>query len=237
MNDQLLNTIKQRGYWRINFQPIVMKERLEKSSDCKDVVIKNSVRLRGWDFPHVSHKNDDKSGMGFTGKYYEGWDEWSHYKEFWRIYKSGQFLCYRALREDWLDQSHWGSESSKQITPMNYLGVIGTVIYELTEMLEFLFRLTKDGLYEEGVIINISLHNLKGRTLWIEDGNRMPFMFPRKTGAEIFTFEKEYSKEEVVSGSKEIANKIILELFDLFEWTPTADQIRNDQDKLLSGRA
>ena len=45
MAGNVLNIIKSRGYWRINFRPLVIEDKF-KLPQCKDVVEKNSVNFR-----------------------------------------------------------------------------------------------------------------------------------------------------------------------------------------------
>jgi hypothetical protein len=152
------------------------------------------------------------------------------------MYKSGQFLCYLGLREDWFDEDGMRAEWSKKIKPGTSLGIISSVIYEITEIYEFLSRLAQAGLYDEGVQVSLSLYNTKDRVLWVEDQMRVPFMIPRKNSAPELVFLQTYTKDEIVINPKGLSNKMILDLTDKFGWNPTAEQIMTDQDKLLSRR-
>ena len=198
MKKGLLETIKSRGYWRVNFQPLTASTRLKTLQECKDIMEKNSVRLRGWDYPHFPRRNDEDGGTAPCGEFYEGWEDSGLHKEFWRMYKSGQFLYYRSLREDWIKEEGFTSGRIKDIKPGEKLGIVGSVIYEMTEAFEFLSRLTQAGLYDEGVNVKISLHNTQGRELWVEDEMRAEFIFPRKTGASELVFSESYTKEDIL---------------------------------------
>jgi len=237
MNEKLIEKIKERGYWRVNFQPLIATIKMDTLQKCKDVVERNSVQLRGWDYPHIPRRNDENSGMAPAGNYYEGWENWANHKEFWRIYKSGQFLYYRGLREDWLEEDDWRPKVAEKIKPGSSLGVVGSVIYEITETFSFLSRLATAGLYDEGVNVKISLNKTKDRELWIEDPMRASFMYPRKTSALNLSFEEAYTKDEIINNSKGLANKLILQIFDSFGFNPPPEQIEKDQDVLLSGKA
>lgn len=237
MKEGHIEKIKSRGYWRVNFQPLVDIQKFQNLTLAREFITRNSVRLRGWDYPHISVRNDDDSGFEPCGEFYQMWVDWAKYKEFLRIFKSGQILIYRGLREDWTqeDMGLFGT-SNLNIDPGTKLGVVGSVIYEATEIFEFLLRLCRDGLYDEGVKISVTIFGLKNRELWVEDPMRAPFIFPKKTGADRVDFEKTLSKEEVVSDSKKIATELIKKIFDAFDWIPTEEQIIKDQDNLLSGR-
>lgn len=167
MKKGLLEQIISRGYWRINFQPVSINIRNNSLLNLEAIVKKNTVELRGWDFPHIPRRNDQNGKIIHHSTYIEAWEDYSMYKEFWRMYQSGQFLSYRGLREDWFESNHLSPQMALKIKPKEYLGVLFSVIYELTEIFVFSSRLSLDGLYDEGIVINIQLKNLSGRKLWL----------------------------------------------------------------------
>jgi len=118
------------------------------------------------------------------------------------------------------------------------LGVTGSTVYQLTEIFEFLRRLVNEGLYDEGVAVKISLNNIMDRELWIEDiVRRAPFFTPHKTGAAKFDFSEAYSKEQIMSQSKEIAMSVIKMIFERFGWdNPSSEALEQDQNNLLAGK-
>ncbi len=234
MKDDLIKTIKSGGYWRVNFQPIVLQN-IPSLQKCSEIIEKNKVRLRGWDYPHVQIMQNENGGMQPCGNYWESWTDWGASKEFWRMYKSGQFLYYKALREDWYEGDFFYNDLGPLIKPLTSLSVIGSVIFEVTEMFEFLSRLLQEGLYKEGVLVSISLENIKNRILRVDDSRRLPFSYERKTGASKVEYGKVLSADEVINNSKLLANSFIREVFDLFGWNPSEEQILADQEKLLKG--
>lgn len=236
MKEGLLEKIKSRGYWRFNFQPITATTRFETLKDCIDIVKKNSVNLRGWDFPHLPRRQDEDGSIINYDKYIQAWEDWSFYKEFWQMYKSGQFLCYRGLREDWYEEHCWKPERANEIVKGKYLWVLFSVVYEITETYLFLSRLAQSGLYKEGVIVNISLHNIKDRELLLDDRNRVSLIYPRRTAAEELKYSLRYENDEIISKSKYLARDIIIQVFDSFNWNPPIDLIATDQETLLSGK-
>ena len=197
-----IDKIKSKGYWRINFQPLVAVEKIPKLEDCKTIIENNGVHLRGWDYPHFPKRNSDTSSISPATNYYEGWIDWDGQIEYWRMYQSGQFIQYLALKEDWADEDSFINERMKIILQKSSLSVIGT-IYQLTEIFEFLLRLVNNGLYEEGVRVNISLNNTKNRKLWIDSFNRVPFYEEKKTGADKIEFPlKTYQRTKLLLGLK-----------------------------------
>jgi hypothetical protein len=234
MKEGLLERIRCRGYWRVNFQPLVAKTKVQTMDTCRRLVRENAVSLRGWDYP-AFHETPPNGGVAPCGDYYEGWVEWSMYREFWRLFKSGQFLHYTAIRTDWHDEAHFRVAFPDSVVAERVLPIVDT-IYLVTEMFVFLSRLARAGLYDEGVRVRISAEQLAGRALYIDDSTRHPFSFPRTTGAERFTWDREYSKEVILADPSGEARKVLLALFDCFGWNPADEQIESTQDALIRGR-
>jgi hypothetical protein len=236
MKAGLIDRIRSRGYWRINFQPrLLLVEKLSLGK-CHDAVEKNVLKLRGWQYPYIPVKNDSQQGALPSGEYFEAWIDWWNHIEYWRSYRSHQFLHYLALREDWFEESDWEKHHAKAIAPGQALGTTRT-IWQITEIFEFLSRLGRDGHYPSGVIVSLSLENTKGRQLWVDDPQRMPFFDEKRTGAERIEIKREISLQESATEGAEIARSVLIELFDHFGWTgPSVENIRSQQDQLLSGK-
>lgn len=237
MNTDVLDDIQSRGYWRINFEPLVYGQKLKTLGECRDIVEKNHVELRGWDYPHFPRRTGQDTGLNAGNNYYQGWINWYDEKELWRMYQSGQFLHFFAMRDDWLELSHWGIVPGVPEQPKNTLNIIGEVIYEVTEIFEFLSRLAKSGIYDEGVRVFISLNKTKDRELVVRGDARAPLMGAYKASLDEIEFIKEYTKDEALVQSKELAFEAILYIFERFGWdNPPVATIKHDQENLLNGR-
>ncbi len=175
------------------------------------------------------HEGRYRAGESF----FEGREDWFNHKELWRMYQSGQFLHFLALRDDWSELSGWGITGNRDVKVGKSLNTIGEVIYEFTEIFEFLSRLAKNGLYDEGVKVSIELHNTKGRVL-TTSGNRILFG-EYISDMETIPYERVCSKEEMITEPKELAFDAILHFFERFNWPniPT-ETIKNDQENLLN---
>jgi len=234
MNQNIITKIKSRGYWRVNFQPVVDILKIKNLGDCKDIVEKNAVELRGWDYPHFPQRRGDDTGIEPGENFYHGWVDWEGNVEFWNLYQSGQFINYLALEEDWLREDSWQHKLAEKIEPGTVISITGSVIYQLTEIFEFLSRLGRSGLYDEGVFVSISLNNTRGRKLWVSDPGRGRLSAVYDTGADKIEFSKQYTKDDIVTKSKELALEVILFIFDHFGWhKPSIDMVKSDQEKLL----
>jgi hypothetical protein len=227
----VIQKIKARGYWKMQFRPLEYLFRIENLEGCKRIAAKNAVLMRGWDFPHIPRREGEDTGLLPGENYYEGWVDWSIHKEIWRFYQSAQFICYRGLWEDWSDEDIIQPEP---LGEQKKLSVLGTV-YQVTEIYEFLAGLAREGLYREGLDVLIALFGTEQRELSLE-GARASFMWPRRTAALTINYKKQHSETELIGSSIELAAEAILYIFQRFAWEPSRDLIRKEQEELMKRR-
>lgn len=233
--DEVITKIKERGYWRVNFQPNTYVEKLS-IPECKSLVEKNSISLRGWNYPHIPN---DPLAMSPGNNYYEAWFDSrnSHIKEFWRLYQSGQFIHYVSTHYDWIEglklRNIWTSEDEEQTTE-KILGVMDAT-YQITEIFQFLAKLTSAGIYDEGVSLEVSINNSSERYLVVDNSRRIPFSTLRKSQEDVIQFKKEYSKSEILSNPVELTLEVIVHFFVRFNWLePNIEVIKVDIENLLN---
>ena len=65
----VLDKIRTRGYWRVLIRPTQFDENhIADYSDLFPIVEKNSVQLRGWDYPHIDHRSQPlRARLGRAG--------------------------------------------------------------------------------------------------------------------------------------------------------------------------
>ncbi|MGO8050887.1 hypothetical protein [Rhizobium leguminosarum] len=221
MKEGLIERVHGLGYWRVNIRPLRAPASLLTLAQCREVVAKSSVSLRGWDYPHISKRNDEQGGIENAGDFVQGWCDWHYHIEFWRMYKSTQFLHYKVLREDLADDI-----AGKPRGPS--FGV-GTSVYTMTELVEFAFRLFRTGLYKDGAQIHVTIGNTRERQLWIDDPMRMAFSYPRKTAAPKIEVQRELTAADFETEPMDISSEMVVELFDHFGWTVDRGRIQDDQ--------
>jgi len=230
----LLPKIKTKGYWEIRFQPLKI-EKLDSLQRCLEIVEKSQVRL-SWNFPHIPRLNNETEKIYPTGEFYEAYSEWGARKEFWRIYKSGHFILFRALVEDWYSEDAYRKGLAVTTPPGTAVTVFTSVIYLITEAIAFLGRLGSYDLFKDGVKISLTLHNTAQRKLNLDHQDRFPLLFDKITGATSLKIEEEYNIEEIIQNGISISNKYILEILDAFGYNPSSASVMTDQDKYISGR-
>ncbi|MEX0874589.1 MAG: hypothetical protein WD646_00280 [Actinomycetota bacterium] len=227
MSDSAVDSkIRERGHWWFRVRPSEFREqRIEAITSLLPILERCSVSLRGWDFPHVG-----REGAQLQLDYIEQGSEWGEHLEYWRFYKSGQFIDRLALRNDWMDQA------ALDPTPANWqpgveLGVGGTV-FSLTEFCEFASRLAITDAGGEAMRFEVQLRGLRGRRLKADDPRRAGFMQRYEASIDAFPFSKDLTRDELASNSRELALEIAGELFQYFGWQPSRDLLQGIQDEL-----
>lgn len=223
----LLDKIQSRGYWRVVIRPSqFIEKRIENISSLQDILRKNAVQLRGWDFPHVDIRNNIHIDIDRIGQEFE----WDIFLEVWRLYQSGQFVDYTGLVMDWSDQSERGLNESYSETKRR-LNVVD-VIFRFTEIFEFAARLSLSEAGEENMRIEVTLDGLSERILWMNAANRFPFITTYIASIDKIPYEINLPRVKLVSEPRELALRPAIELFRRFGWDPNLELLREMQAEL-----
>ncbi len=146
---------------------------MESVAGCLSLVQKTKVQLRGWDFPHISKRPDERE---FGNKFFASGAEFMGIVEYWRFYQSGQFLHLSAVREapssEWFQKLKQRAVSSIFLKPEGvdlnkapgFISILNT-IYMFTEIFEFAARLSEVGLYDGRVEVRIAAVGIGGFVL------------------------------------------------------------------------
>ncbi|WP_156357877.1 hypothetical protein [Sphingomonas sp. Leaf62] len=221
MKDGLLERIQNLAYWRVLIRPLVPLEAELSFRSCMEAVAASKVSVRGWDYPHTeSERYDGRGGSGRGEDFYESWTDWEGFQEFWRMYRSGQFLSYNLLHGE---LGMFGSPGGQRIVP-----AVDTV-YSVSEFIEFSQRLAKNVPFSAGYVVTISLRNAGGYQL-SAGPRRMPFSGRLVNSSQDLTVTKRVGPNEISNGTIAIANSVLLDIFDHFGWNPDPNQIKRDQE-------
>ncbi|MGH9856990.1 MAG: hypothetical protein ACRD4B_04000 [Acidobacteriota bacterium] len=189
---------------------------------------KSSVRLRGWDFPHIDdtskiHKEADWIGQEL---------EWNEYREIWRFYQSGQIAYYGGLFTDWSKEAKkLGSEGLE--TANQRLSVLD-IIFRYTEIFEFAARLSLTEAGGNGMHIEATLDNLGSRSLWLDPSGHWGSSVIGKFSSSMnkWPYEDNFNSAALLANTKELALKPAIELFRRFGWNPPLEILRDMQGQL-----
>jgi hypothetical protein len=227
-------------HWRVNIRPGSYEPNLIPTlKDCYDVIEQAKVRLRGWDYPHLSHRQNERAqGTNWVAC----WSDSQGQFEYWRFYQSAQFLHLFSVREAtepaWREQLGREARSHfSHLTEIDWSQVPGCIsfvntLYRITEIFEFAARLAQRGVYEGLVSIRIDIKKIKGFVLMAG--------FDRIWTDYYAASEEELGKTwqiastDLISASAEHSLAATSWFLERFGWLePSIDVLRKDQGKFL----
>jgi hypothetical protein len=233
--------IKAAPHWRINSRVEEYKgDRIPTLPDCLDVIRKTKVRLRGWDYPHLSVHREF---LGYGSDFIASGTDFDRHREYWRLYQSGQFIHLFGIWE--ADQSEWSDRlramvirRGDHLTQDDVPGVMSIInfIWTITEIYEFMSRLSQHEVYNGLVWVSIELNNIAGFFLTLDDPRRTWFTNYRILENHL-TREHSIQSEDLIARGPEHAFQTIRWFFERFGWFEMNEEmIRQDQLRLLEGR-
>lgn len=225
---ELLRKIKTKGYWEVQFVPLEIGH-IEALVKLKQIT-ENSQSTMEWPFPNIPKDNFHPCING-----YEAESEHGARKEVWRIFQSEHFHYYGALIEDWLEGDFLRGPMAEYIEEMKYVFVFTSVIQFITHAFVFLENLSKNGFYQGGVRVKMTLHNTTNRSLYIDRENRGDFLRPRITKAPLVSVEAVLTNTQANNDALKISNRFIREFYSSFGFDQSEDTIAEQQRFFTQG--
>lgn len=235
--DDLVNKIVSDSHWHVIIQPEKIKpERINTLMELWNLMETCRVTLRGWDYPHVDRKDENR---GYGKDWIESWCEFfMGHQEYWSFHQNVTFNHYFSFWEDGdIDEVAKRAKSSiplmqDDFKPSGYLSVLST-LYSFTEIFEFASRLAQKGIFENSVLISISMLGIQNRLLffweWTQHLNR-----PYISKLNKLERKKVYGMQELMSNSHEISISTMSWFFERFQWyEQPIDVFREEQQKFL----
>lgn len=229
-------------HWRVNIRPGVYDPRAIPSlRECLRIVEKNAVSLRGWNYPHISHRTDEQArGNSWVGS----WADFGGHYEYWRFYQSAQFVHLFAVRES--TEPNWRQKLQREMeshlsyrTDINWDEVPGFIdiintLYCVSEIVEFAARLAQSGVYTDGIEVTIELHCVEGFVLaapWQRSWSNYYAASEETVGR---TWE--LVVRDLLADSVQVTLDILVWLFERFGWMdPPHEVLRQDIEDYRSG--
>lgn len=224
-----ISAIRANAHWQIRLRPEVHNEQLLSLTECRKFVERNAVKIRGWDYPFLDESEEGReTGLDYFGSAID----WGRFKEFWRLFQSGQFYHLRALPEN--DTSNYPlSLGHGQPSGPVFKGVsLESSVFHLTEVMHFAKRLAATPNFGPTLHAEIILKNVKDRALGV-DVRRVPGFFSQIGIADV-PWSKAIPVSDLLNQPNEIAVEAagyILERFGAHRLT--LDVIRRVQQELL----
>lgn len=208
----------------ISYPTKYIEKRIDELPHLEQLVKDSQVNLRGGPFPYVL--STTKTGMFNSG--YQGFFNGTLFREGFRLYKSGHFVCIRSL---WEDMQNHKDDAGRQV--LSFI----SAIYSLTEYLLFLKRLYENMGNIEHVHISVRLIGCRQRVL--ASFEPLVSLFDSyESQEETIEFSQNFQMVELQVNAEEIARRIAKNIFHVFNWTDVLDGvIQQWQDKLLAMRS
>jgi hypothetical protein len=187
-----LNKIKQRGYWKVLIRPSRVSKQRIPSVEVLDKMVEEypsyaAKQNLDSSFPIYPSKATAMPEQNCVGQS----DNIIGVMTDWRLYQSGQFVCYFRMKEDWASPS---SSSSPNIKTLEY----SLLEFYFKQIFTFAQNLVENPEYNTDVVITIEAHDTLNRHLdvdkdkdissyitdslrWLIKGRNQPFRLPTLT--------------------------------------------------------
>ncbi len=241
--ENLINKIKETGYWKVIVRPVEFDEKriLDKDTAAK-IAEDSKIVFRGWDYPHIDRQERIvRSGPDSVSSFCD-WPEGGHF-EFWKLYLNGQFVHYFSMIEDY-EMSEEQKQKAINSFPFSkldknnqrFLSIINA-LYTITEIYFFAAKLAKSANFGKETEIIVELGNVEGRTLFFW-GESFRHLFQANTCRYQPIEEKRiFQTEELIKNPAELALDFTMDIFKEFNWKDASkDVFTGDQKKLIERR-
>jgi len=197
-----------------------------------ELVTENAVQLRGWDLPHAH-------GVENAQEYVFNAVDWEMHLEFWRLYKSGQFVMSSSfwdirgeIQSQLRQQFNFVMASPEQKESVRLVVSFVGMIYSVTEYHLFASRLAK-AIDIVDFTFELALHNIENIAI-VPGELGVPWSaFYRSAVDEI---RLKAASREVVADPLASSVSALREIFECFQWDNSEGAIKHWQERFMAGR-
>jgi hypothetical protein len=206
-------------------------DRLASLAECEEVIAKNRVRLRGWDFPHFRAEVCKRGG-----DYIEMATDSGRIQETWRFHKTGLLIFYQGLPEDWSQgDPDLRDQMERVIGQDKGLSVIGA-LYFLSEVYEFAGRLGQAGTLGQSLTLEMTLYGSKGRRAFFWPTDNRILWEPHACDVDQLSKELTEEVSRFVGRSRDLSLEHFEWLMEKFHFDMPAGSFRGEQENLFLRR-
>ena len=241
--EDLINKIKENGYWKVIIRPTeFVEKRIANKDEAAKVAQESQIVFRGWDYPHI----DEREGIVRSGPDSVSsscdWPEGGRF-EFWKLYLNGQFVHYFSMIED-----YWMSEEDKQRRRSSFpfsrlakqadrfLSIIHT-LYSITEIHFVAAILAKLGNFGKETEIVIELGNAEHRVLFFWEASFRGLSRAYTCRYPLIVEKRVVLTKDLISDPAGFALDFTIDIFKEFNWKDANKNVFiEDQRKLIERR-
>lgn len=225
LEGEVVDRIRSEGHWELSIRPETYLETRVSSLATLESVVKQgyvSHTRIGWDFPSLESSQRLHRGSDWCG------DSVNYsIPEEWRFYQSGQFIHLWAFSRDMNDYiKGTGMEPDSLFS-------VASAVYYITLAYEFASKIARNVAGDEWMVVDITAHNIRGKSLAIPSGamNRNGFL---QTEASSIPNSWRGSSSEIESAWQSLASQTAIELFQRFGWDDPQRAVAGFQSRILS---
>jgi hypothetical protein len=199
----------------------------------RELIAETAVQLRGWDLPHA-RGIENAQGYVFNAV------DWGMHLEFWRFYKSGQFVMgssFWDIRDELQSQLRqqfdaYVTAPREQKKDTKFIVSFVGIIYSVTEYYLFASRLAKS-IDIVDFLFDLSLHNIENIAI-VPGEIGVPWAaFYRSAINEIRLTTKSH---EIIADPLAASVVALREIFECFQWNNSEAAIKHWQERFMAGR-
>jgi len=228
--------VSRYSHWRVNIRPEEYnRESIPTLKKCLEIIEKTKLRLRGWDYPHLSREDQREYGNNWISS----WSNFMGHNEYWRFFQSGQFIHLFSVRE--VTDRDFKQHVQSRCAQVDWVKVPGFLsilnfVYTATEIFEFAARLCAAGVYEGRLTVEIQIKGIKDFILIFTDWDRYVGDFYSARSNEL-GHSWVLETNVLIAESTKHSLTAIAWFFERFGWLPPPIEVfRKDQENLLTGR-
>lgn len=210
--------------------------------ECQTAVNVSQVRLRGWYFPHINHR--ERPRVGDDGAYIFQATEASllqDHAEEWRLSRSGQFMFRGMVWEYTNDDFQRRARESARYwdRPIDLNTIPGflefrMIIALVSEAYIFAARLAQAARYDESVNIEVGFRGVNGYGLASSDFG-IDLYDPYPVQFDNPRFQAEIATQDLIAEPRALARTAVINLFELFGWLDVAPQMIEQHQRTMLG--
>ncbi len=230
-------------HWRVNFRPGRYEPELVPTrADCLKLVEQCQVSLRGWSFPFISNRQEERE---FGENYVASWVNFMGEIEYWRFYQSAQFLHLHAIEESLQGTLRSQLEATAQShfthlhVDWNRVGGFLSLMnffYRIIEIVEFATRLCQKDVYKDQLTMSIELKRIKNFVLITNSRKSWSYEL-WQCKQESLGHSWTLPSAQLVATSAQESLKVAKWFFEGFGWLDPSDELlRREQENFLAGR-
>ena len=230
----ILTQLRSGPHWQVVIHPGKFEgQRISSLSECWNIMERAAVAWGHPEYPIIGWEDEREEGEDWIASSIN----YGVQREYWRLYRSGQFIQWRGLwlerREDEQALSRFAELHPLAPTPHGYVDYT-TLLRTPLEIFTFAGRLGVAQALDYSPVIEIAMNGLEGRVMFTVDPWRGESRDIHSAKGDTFAHSWTASLLDLISSPEGLAANATLRLLEHFDYVSTSeDGIKREQQKFL----